>query len=126
MLGIGVNIAITPELPSGKFVQPPSSLREFAPDTLITLPTILAILLKSLAKRHKQLLERGPNELYDDYVHHSCVIGRKVEVWEETGGECDNAKLIASGRVTNILPDLSLRLDTCTEPVQHGRLIFAD
>ncbi len=126
VLGIGVNIAITPELPSGKFVQPPSSLREFAPDTLITLPTILAILLKSLAKRHKQLLERGPNELYDDYVHHSCVIGRKVEVWEETAGECHNAKLIASGRVTNILPDLSLRLDTSTEPVQHGRLIFTD
>ena len=49
-----------------------------------------------------------------------------MEVWEETAGECDNAKLIASGRVTNILPDLSLRLDTGTEPVQHGRLIFTD
>ena len=72
------------------------------------------------------MLEHGPNELYDDYVHHSCVIGRKVEVWEETAGECDNAKLIASGRVTNILPDLSLRLDTSTEPVQHGSLIFTD
>ena len=126
VLGIGVNIAITPELPSGKFVQLPCSLREFAPDTLITLPAILAILLKSLAKRHKQLLEHGPGALHNDYVHHSCVIGRKVEVWEETAGECDNAKLIASGRVTDILPDLSLRLDAVAEPVQRGRLIFAD
>jgi biotin-[acetyl-CoA-carboxylase] ligase BirA-like protein len=126
VLGIGVNIAITPELPSGKFVQPPSSLHEFAPDTLITLPAILPILLKSLTNRHKQLLEHGPGALHNDYVHHSCVIGRKVEVWEETAGECDNAKLIASGRVTDILPDLSLRLDAVAEPVHRGRLIFTD
>ena len=126
VLGIGVNIAITPKLPNGKFVQQPSSLREFSSDTIITLPAILATLLKSLAKRHKQLLEHGPGALHDDYIHHNCVIGRKVEVWEETAGECDNGKLIASGRVTDILPDLSLRLDTVAEPVQRGRLIFAD
>ena len=126
VLGIGINIAITPELPSGKFVQPPSSLHEFAPDTLITLPAILPILLKSLTNRYKQLLEHGPGALHNDYVHHSCVIGRKVEVWEETAGECDNAKLIASGRVTDILPDLSLRLDAVAEPVHRGRLIFTD
>ena len=126
VLGIGVNVATTPELPSGKFVQPPGSLRELAPDILITLPTLLSVLLESLAKRHEQLLELGPEVLHDDYLRHSCVIGREVEVWEETGGERDNAKLIASGRVADILPDLSLRLDGVAEPVSRGRLIFAD
>ena len=126
VLGIGVNVATTPELPSGKFVQPPGSLRELAPDILITLPTLLSVLLESLAKRHEQLLELGPEVLHDDYLRHSCVIGREVEVWEETGGEQDNAKLIASGRVADILPDLSLRLDGVAEPVSRGRLIFAD
>jgi hypothetical protein len=48
VLGIGVNVATTPEFPSGKFVQPPGSLRELAPDILITLPAMLAVLLESL------------------------------------------------------------------------------
>ena len=52
VLGIGINIATTPNLPSGKFVQPPGSLRELAPDILITLPAILPVLLESLARRH--------------------------------------------------------------------------
>ena len=126
VLGIGVNVATTPELPSGKFVQPPGSLRELAPDILITLPTMLVVLLESLTKRYAQLLEHGPGALHNDYVHHSCIIGRKVEIWEETAGQCNNAKLIVSGKVTDILPDLSLRLDAIAEPVHRGRLIFAD
>jgi hypothetical protein len=64
--------------------------------------------------------------LHADYVRHNCVIGREVEVWDETAGECDDAKLIAGGRVKDILPDLSLRLDGVAEPVSRGRLIFAD
>jgi biotin-(acetyl-CoA carboxylase) ligase len=126
VLGIGVNIAATPELPSGKFVQPPGSLRELAPDILITLPALLTRLLESLAKRHDQLLEHGPGVLHADYLRHSCVIGRDVEIWEETAGERDDAKRLAAGRVADILPDLSLRLDGVTEPVRRGRLIFAD
>ena len=126
VLGIGINIATTPELASGKFVQPPGSLRELAPDILITLPAILPVLLESLARRHAQLIEHGPGALHADYVRHNCVIGREVEIWEETAGECDDAKLIAGGRVTDILPDLSLRLDGVAEPVGRGRLIFAD
>jgi len=126
VLGIGINVATTPELPSGKFVQPPGSLRELAPDILITLPTILARLLESLAKRHAQLLKHGPGALHADYVRSSSVIGREVEIWEETAGERDDAQLIVAGRVEEILPDLSLRLDGGAEPVRRGRLIFAD
>ena len=126
VLGIGINIATTPDLPSGKFVQPPGSLRELAPDILITLPAILPVLLESLARRYAQLLEHGPGALHADYVRHNCVIGHEVEIWEETAGECDAAKLIARGRVTDILPDLSLRLNGVAEPVRRGRLIFAD
>lgn len=126
VLGIGINIAATPELASGKFVQPPGSLRELAPDILITLPAILPVLLESLARRHAQLLEHGPGALHADYVRHNCVIGREVEIWEETAGEYDAAKIIARGRVTDILPDLSLRLNGVAEPVRRGRLIFAD
>ncbi|MEE2947274.1 MAG: biotin--[acetyl-CoA-carboxylase] ligase [Verrucomicrobiota bacterium] len=126
ILGIGVNIAATPKLPSGRFVQPPGSLRELAPDILITLPAMLSGLLDSLAKRYQQLLVHGPSALHDDYLRHSCVIGRHVEVWEETAGEQDEAKRLTAGRVADILPDLSLQLEGVAEPVRRGRLIFAD
>ena len=124
ILGIGVNIAATPQLPSGRFVQPPGSLRELAPDVLITLPSMLAGLLDSLAKRYQQLLEHGPCVLHDDYLRRSCVIGRNVEIWDETADNQNNSNRIAVGRVLDILPDLSLRLDTVAEPVRRGRLIL--
>ena len=126
VLGIGINLAATPVLPSGKFVQPPGSLRELAPDILITLPTMLSAMLECLARRHEQLLEQGPGALHDDYVRHSCIIGRDVEIWEETAGEQEDAERLATGKVADIQTDLSLRLDGVAEPVRRGRLIFAD
>ena len=84
------------------------------------------MLLESLAKRYAQLLEHGPGALHADYVRHNCVIGREVEIWEETAGRVRRRQAHRRGRVTDILPDLSLRLNGVTEPVRRGRLIFAD
>ena len=126
ILGIGVNIAATPELPPGQFVQPPVSLREAAPGALITLPIFLPVLLERLAKRHEQLLQHGPKSLLVDFIRLSSVIGRDVEIWEETAGETDSPTRLAEGQVETILPDLSLKLRGQPEPVQRGRLIFAD
>jgi len=81
---------------------------------------------KDATPRHEQLLEHGPDTLHDDYVRHSCIIGRDVEIWEETAGEQEDAERLATGRVADIQPDLSLRLDGVAEPVRRGRLIFAD
>jgi len=126
ILGIGINIAATPTLTPGRFVQPPVSLREAAPDALITLPVFLPILLERLAKRHKQLLAAGPGPLLADYVARSCVIGRRVEIWEETAGEIDSPAVISTGRVETILADLALKLEGQAEPVRRGRLVFID
>ncbi|MED6315596.1 MAG: hypothetical protein VX704_11240, partial [Verrucomicrobiota bacterium] len=87
-------------------------------------PSMLAGLLDSLAKRYQQLLKHGPCSLHDDYLRRSCVIGRNVEIWDETADNQNNANRLAVGRVLDILPDLSLRLDTVAEPVRRGRLIF--
>ena len=126
ILGIGVNIAATPTLQPGLFVQPPVCLREAAPDALITLPVFLPVLLERLAKRHEQLLTAGPGPLLRDYTALSCVIGREVEIWEETAGETDSPKLITKGTVEAIYDDLALALEGQSEPVHRGRLVFAD
>ena len=126
ILGIGVNIAATPTLQPGRFVQPPVCLREAAPDALITLPVFLPVLLERLAKRHEQLLTGGPGPLLRDYTALSCVIGREVEIWEETAGETDSPKLITKGMVEAIHEDLALALEGQAEQVHRGRLVFAD
>ena len=126
ILGIGVNIAATPTLQPGRFVQPPVCLREAAPDALITLPVFLPVLLERLAKRHEQLLTGGPGALLRDYTALSCVIGREVEIWEETAGETDSPKMITKGMVEAIHQDLALALEGQSEPVHRGRLVFAD
>ena len=126
ILGIGVNIAATPTLPPGRFVQTPISLREAAPDALITLPVFLPVLLERLAKRHEQLVADGPEPLLADYVARSGVIDRQVEIWEESAGETDSPALIAKGRVETIHADLSLQLAEQAEPIHRGRLVFVD
>ena len=126
ILGIGVNIAATPTLQPGLFVQPPVCLREAAPDALITLPVFLPVLLERLAKRHEQLLTAGLGPLLRDYTALSCVIGREVEIWEETAGETDSPNLITKGTVEAIHDDLALALKGQSEPVHRGRLVFAD
>jgi len=126
ILGIGVNIDATPTLPPGRFVQTPISLREAAPDALITLPVFLPVLLERLAKRHEQLLTDGPEPLLADYVARSSVIDQQVEIWEESAGETDSPALIAKGRVETIHADLSLQLAEQAEPIHRGRLVFVD
>ncbi|MED5494645.1 MAG: hypothetical protein VYB58_02900, partial [Verrucomicrobiota bacterium] len=61
-----------------------------------------------------------------DYTALSCVIGREVEIWEETAGETDSPKLITRGTVEAIHEDLALALEGRAEPVHRGRLVFAD
>ena len=126
IFGIGVNIATTPSLTPGKFVQVPTCLRVASPDTIITQQVFLPRLLESLIKRHTQLLNQGPDPLLSDYIHHSGVIGRNVEIWEESSNKTIDPVMIAQGNVDNILPDLSIKLKNQSKPICRGRLILVN
>ena len=126
IFGIGVNIAATPSLTPGQFVQVPTCLREASPDTIITQQVFLPRLLESLINRHKQLLNQGPDPLLSDYIHHSGVIGRNVEIWEESSNRTIDPIMIAQGNVENILPDLSIKLKNQSKPICRGRLILVN
>ena len=126
IFGIGVNIAATPSLNPGKFVQEPTSLREIFPDTIITQQTFLPVLLKCLNKRYNQLIDKGSEPLLSDYISQSCVIGRRVEIWEELTDSTSSSKILGRGIIENILPDLSIQLNNQIEPICRGRLIFVN
>jgi biotin-[acetyl-CoA-carboxylase] ligase BirA-like protein len=126
IFGIGVNIAATPSLNPGKFVQEPTSLREIFPDTIITQQTFLPVLLPSLNKRYNQLIDKGSEPLLSDYISQSCVIGRRVEIWEELTDSTSSSKILGRGIIQNIMPDLSIQLNNQVEPIYRGRLIFVN
>ena len=126
IFGIGVNIAATPSLTPGKFVQVPTCLREVSPDTIITQQVFLPVLLECLIKRHTQLLNQGPDPLLSDYIHQSGVIGRNVEIWEEPSSVTSDPVMIGRGNVENILPDLSIKLKNRSKPICRGRLILVN
>ena len=126
IFGIGVNIASTPSLTPGKFVQVPTCLRESSPDKIITQQVFLPVLLECLIKRHTQLLNQGPDPLLSDYINQSGIIGRNVEIWEEPSIITSDPVMIGRGNVENILPDLSIKLKNQSKPIYRGRLILVN
>jgi biotin-[acetyl-CoA-carboxylase] ligase BirA-like protein len=128
VLGVGVNVAASPELEPTPFVPCAGSLRDAGVET--TLPRILSRILESLATRYHGLMVRGTADLLDAYRSASCVVGRRVRVWEEsvesTTGATDRPAPLAKGVVTSIGDDLSLAIEGHPEPVVRGRLAFEE
>ena len=71
----------------------------------------------------RTLREQGPGDLYQRYRAWSACIGREVQLWPTSCDDPDRTPLLARGRVADVLPDLSLRLDGRTEPpIRNARL----
>jgi len=79
-----------------------------------------------LNKRYNQLIDKGSEPLLSDYISQSCVIGRRVEIWEELTDSTLSSKILGRGIIENILPDLSIQLNNQIEPICRGRLIFVN
>lgn len=130
VLGVGLNIATAPAVPASPFVPAVGCLLEAAGGEALTLPALYWAVLDALALRYRGLLHQGPEELFAAYRSACNVIGRHVCVWEEgldEGAPPDEWPApLARGIVLDVAPDLSLRLDSQTEPVSKGRLAFAE
>jgi biotin-(acetyl-CoA carboxylase) ligase len=128
VLGVGVNVAVTPEVEPTAFVPTTTSLRESG--VQVGLFELTRWLLAALAARYRELMERGPANLLAAYRRASCVVGREVGLWpEDTDLKGDPATWpdpLHRGVVRTINPDLSLSLDTEDEPITRGRLALLD
>jgi len=125
VLGIGLNVESTPQVPSNAFVHRVGSLRNFVQkQEEMNQKTVLRSLLHHLDKNYDQLLSGQYSRLLDFYRKRSLVIGRKVKILsdEPEGKEQE----IASGRVKSIGDNLELYLENTDKPVTRGRLILED
>lgn len=128
LLGVGINVQAVPDVNPDRFVPAAGSLASLAPGSAPSPGLVLAELLISIDRWYGDLLARGPRSLLDAYRSHSSVLNRRVRIYAD-GYRCGDSgdepgRLVARGRVTEILDDLSLRLDGVSTPIASGRLAF--
>lgn len=121
VLGIGINVASTPDVAPTAFVPSVTSLADHG--VRIPLAVVLAAVLDAVARRVAELQVSGIDPIHDAYRQASAIIGREVYVFED--GPASTSSLLAHGTVEDIRPDLTLRLSGRAEPVMRGRLALA-
>jgi biotin-(acetyl-CoA carboxylase) ligase len=128
VLGLGVNVAHAPAIEPSPFVPAAGCLTDAGIE--VTLADFTWSVLDCLAERYRALLEKGPATLLDSYRAASCIVGRRVRVWDESTDRIGAPEAwpppIAAGIVSSIGPDLSLMIAGRREPVSRGRLALEE
>ena len=122
VLGIGLNVALAPEVPPTPFTPGVTSLKDHIRLPEDGLTTVLTQLLKALAERFGELEREGPGPLLRDYRSFSLVLGRECEIRPDEHADVP----VRRGRVTAIGADLALTLSDGPDPVTAGRLVLKD
>jgi BirA family biotin operon repressor/biotin-[acetyl-CoA-carboxylase] ligase len=124
--GVGINVRVAPRIAPTPFVPATTCLRAEPGGADVTLARLFWKLLDAVASRYTELARSGPAPLFSAYRQHSTVVGRAVQVWEESACvDPDPAHWgppAAEGIVSDIVHDLSLRLDGQHNLITRGRL----
>jgi biotin-(acetyl-CoA carboxylase) ligase len=125
LFGIGLNVAVAPEVEPTVFVPGTACLAEW-----MEKPPALGVLVVDLIDRIENLLEglddEGPGRLHGAYCRFAEGLGREVCVWTDEPGDPLAREPLAEGRLRAIRPDLALEIDGVPGPVTRGRLAFRD
>ncbi|HWR83779.1 MAG TPA: hypothetical protein VN285_10775 [Candidatus Deferrimicrobium sp.] len=125
VIGIGLNVESTPDVPRDPFVPRVASLKDFAPNRIAcTQRTVLPRLLERLEENYGLLAQGQYGKLLNVYRRRSDIIGREVCIYGEDATSYDQP--IASGRVESIGENLELYLSGHRSPIKTGRLVLRD
>ena len=129
LLGIGVNLARTPELPPSPRVPRPGCLAAFdagwdGPDAWVRL---LPALLREVDAARVALEAGDGASLFAAYRERAGFLGRVATIWPvDEGPDPEAVRPLARGRVLDLRPDLSLVLEGVARPVRTGRMTLDD
>lgn len=133
VFGIGLNVAVAPDVPPTPFVPAVTSLA--GRGVARTAGEAALEVLGSLAQAWRLLERRGQAGVVEAYREAALVVGRRCAVWPEAapdGGPAEVApragagEPMAEGYVTGIDDNLGLRVEGRDDPVTHGRLELVD
>ncbi len=121
ILGIGLNVEVTPAVPPTCFVPSVSSVCDLAGDGVsVTQRDVLGLLLNALQRNYDLLLQAGYRSLLERYRQRSTIIGQECTVCTD---ESDvEFEIITTGRVIAIGDGLELHLEGRNLPITRGRL----
>lgn len=124
--GIGVNVEVAPGIVPDPFVPGTTCLREHQGGEGATAAGLFRALLDAIEHWQARLTRDGPRELSDAYRSRCAVLGREVQVWDESACAGPDpaawGRPFAEGVVAAVADDLSLRLEGQPQPVTRGRL----
>ncbi len=125
ILGIGLNVEKSPELPADDYVPGAACLADFASDpSVCRIDRVLALLLQRLSANYELLLLGHYGRLLEIYRERSLIIGREVRIMTDSEGE--KPEETACGEVEKIGEFLELHIKGYPKPITHGRLIVID
>ncbi|HRD67065.1 MAG TPA: hypothetical protein PKY50_13045 [Candidatus Competibacter sp.] len=122
LFGIGINLERAPAIDPTPFVPRAAALVDTDPNLRGKLPELFAALVSALDEGIRSLEENGSDDVYRRYRAGSACIGREARLWPASCDDPDRVPPLAWGRIADILPDLSLLLDGCAEPIRNARL----
>lgn len=128
VIGIGVNVARTPELPEAPRAAPAGRLADadaaFGDDDAWA--RLLPPLLRALGRARDELAEGRAAALVQRYRDRAAFLGRHVAIWPVEDATGAAAEPLARGRVMALGDDLSLRIEGRSEPVRSGRMTIEE
>ena len=123
IVGVGLNVEISPEIERDPCVPRAGALCEFIPDSdSLLVGDVFPRLMDALNVAYQEYADGGYPELLDMYRHRAAVIGHHVRVLEDST-ESDPPE-IARGRVVGFGDDLELYLEGRERPLLRGRLMM--
>jgi biotin-(acetyl-CoA carboxylase) ligase len=123
VLGIGLNVEVTPAVEPTPFVPSIACLQEFIRGGKHgSLATLVGRLLATLNRNYRELLQGGYRSLLERYRQRSTVTGELCTICTE---ESDHEpRVIAVGRLAAIGDGLELYVDGHRRPITRGRLLL--
>ncbi len=118
-LGIGLNVASRPDVPSDIFVPEITHIAAF---TGTSPQWVFRTLITKLQENYNLLINGDYDTLWNFYIQRSVMIGRDISVYSDP--DIGHSELMVKGRVERIGRNLEIFLRGKTEPVIKGRVVL--
>lgn len=128
--GIGINVAVAPDVAATPFVPRVTCLHARAVGRQITVGGLTLALLAALWRRIQELRADGPQPVIAAYRRACGDLGRLVGVWAEGAPDADRLNRlpppVAQGRALALTDELALVVEGAAAPLINGRLAYLD
>jgi len=120
VLGIGLNVAHSPEIEKEKIVKRVTHINKYITGGSLPLNRILFALIRNLERNYIAIMENSYHDLLTYYIDHSFLMGKRVEVYSDPRE--GQGRKTGEGIVSGITENLELVIDGQQENIRKGRV----